>query len=118
MPADDEQPRERGRRLRAESTDQERKLWQHLRARRFNGFKFRGQHRIGPYFVDLCCIAQRLVIEIDGSQHAEPAEETKDAARTAYLNQQGYRVIRFWNEQINREMNEVLETIYLALADC
>ena len=117
MSADDELARERGRRLRAESTEQERKLWQHLRARRFSGVKFRCQHRIGPYFVDLGCVAHHLVIEIDGSQHAEPAEETKDAARTAYLNQQGYRVIRFWNEQINREMDEVLETIYFALAD-
>ena len=73
MSADDQPPRERGRRLRAESTDQERKLWQQLRARRFSGFKFRRQHRIGPYFVDLGCVAHRLVIEIDGGQHAEPA---------------------------------------------
>ncbi|MBV8771164.1 MAG: DUF559 domain-containing protein [Deltaproteobacteria bacterium] len=105
----------RGRRSRADPCQvAERK---HLRARRFSGFKFRRQHRIGPYFVDLGCVAQRLIIEIGGSQHAEPAEETKDAARTAYLNQRGYRVIRFWNEQIKCEMDDVLETIYLALDD-
>jgi very-short-patch-repair endonuclease len=117
MSSDEENPRDRGRRLRAESTDAERKLWKYLRAKRFAGFKFRRQHRLGPYFVDLCCVSHRLVIELDGSQHAEPAAETKDAVRTAYLNQQGYRVIRFWNEQVNREIDDVLEAVYAALMD-
>ncbi len=113
MNSDDETPRDRGRRLRAESTDEERKLWKHLRAKRFAGFKFRRQHRIGPYFADLCCIKRRLIIELDGSQHVE--QEPKDAARTAYLSAQGYRVIRFWNEQVHTEMDDVLEAIYAAL---
>ncbi|MBV8451157.1 MAG: DUF559 domain-containing protein [Deltaproteobacteria bacterium] len=69
----------------------------------------------GPYFADFCCIARRLIIEIDGSQHAEHEEEQRDSARTAYLNQQGYRVIRFWNGQINTEMGDVLEAIYVVL---
>jgi very-short-patch-repair endonuclease len=117
MNSEDERPRDRGRRLRAELTDEERKLWVHLRAKRIGGFKFRRQHRIGPYFADFCCIAQHLIIELDGSQHAEPEEEHKDGLRTAYLNQQGYRVIRFWNNQVNTELEGVLQTIYKALTD-
>src|SRR5271170_6258402 len=85
MNPEDETPRDRGRRLRAESTDEERKLWKHLGSKRLGGFKFRRQHRIGPYFTDFCCLTQRLIIELDGSQHAEREEERKDALRTAYL---------------------------------
>jgi very-short-patch-repair endonuclease len=117
MNADDESPRDRGRRLRAESTSEERRSWRYLRAKRFAGFKFRRQHRIGSYYADFCCIERRLIIELDGSQHAEPEVETRDADRTAYLREQGYRVIRFWNEQVKRETNEVLEAIYAALRD-
>jgi len=112
-----ETARDRGRRLRAESTDEERKLWAHLRAQRCGGFKFRRQHRIGPYFADFCCVAQHLIIELDGSQHAAPEEERNDGLRTAYLNQQGYRVLRFWNEQVNAELAGVLQAIYAALTD-
>ena len=74
MISDGETPRDRGRRLRAESTDEERKLWRHLRAKRFAGFKFCRQHRLGAYFADFCCIEQHLIIELDGSQHAEQQE--------------------------------------------
>src|SRR5713101_6967395 len=93
------------------------KFWKQLRAKRFDGFKFRRQHRIGPYFADLCCVEWHLIIELDGSQHAEPEKEQKDAARTVYLSKQGYRVVRLWNEQVNRELEDVLETIYQALTD-
>jgi len=112
-----ESSRDRGRRLRANSTDEERKLWRHLRAKRFDGFKFRRNHPLGPYFADFCCIKQRLIVELDGSQHGEPEEERKDAARTRYLSEQAYRVIRFLNEQVNRELDEVLEAIYAALTE-
>ena len=115
MNCEDENLRDRGRRLRAQSTPQEAELWQHLRAKRFGGFKFRRPHRIGPYFADLCCIERRLLIELDGGQHAEQQEQ--DAARTAYLTAQGYRVIRFWNEQVNRALDDVLEAIYAGLTD-
>jgi len=90
-------------------------LWKHLRAKRFDGFKFRRQHRVGPYFADLCCVERHLIVKLDGGQHAEQKEQ--DAARTAYLTAQGYLVIRFWNEQVNREMDDVLEAIYAAFAD-
>ena len=89
----------------------ERKLWAHLSAKRCGGFKFRRQHRIGPYFANFCCVAQHLIIELDGSQHAEPEEERKDGLRTAHLNQQGYRVLRFWNEQVNTELEGVLQAV-------
>jgi very-short-patch-repair endonuclease len=115
--SDGKTSRDRGRRLRAESTEEERRLWRYLRAKRFGGFKFRRQHRIGPYFADLCCIERRLIVEIDGGHHAEREEERRDAARTGYLREQGYQVVRFWNEQVNRETNEVLDAIYAALTD-
>ena len=117
MSSADETARNRSRRLRAESTDEERKLWAQLRAKRLGGLKFRRQHRIGPYFADFCCVARHLIIELDGSQHTEPREERKDELRTAYLHQQGYRVLRFWNEQVNSEMEDVLQAINAALTD-
>ena len=113
MSSADETARNRSRRLRAESTDEERKLWAQLRAKRLGGLKFRRQHRIGPYFADFCCVARHLIIELDGSQHAAPEEERKDESRTAYLN----GVLRFWNEQVNSEMEDVLQAINAALTD-
>ena len=71
MNSDDENPRDRGRRLRAHSTKEETELWKRLRAKRFAGFKFRRQHRVGPYFTDLCCVKRQLIVELDGGQHAE-----------------------------------------------
>ena len=91
-------------------------MWAHLRAQRY-GFKLRRPHRIGPYFADFCCVAQHPIIELDGSQHTAPQEERKDGLRTAYLNQQGYRVLRFWNEQLNTELAGMLQAIYAALTD-
>ncbi len=76
----------------------------HLRAKRFAGFRFRRQHPIGPYFADFCCVPRRLIIEVDGSQHGQPQHKRKDALRTAYLRERGYRVIRFSNEQVNIEL--------------
>ncbi|HEY2106638.1 MAG TPA: endonuclease domain-containing protein [Candidatus Binataceae bacterium] len=117
MNLEEETPRERARRLRTESTAEELRLWTQLRGKRFAGFKFRRQHRIGPYFADFCCIARHLVIELDGSQHAEEEKERTDSLRTAYLEEQGYRVMRFWNNQINTELEGVLQAIYAALTD-
>jgi very-short-patch-repair endonuclease len=92
-------------------------LWAQLRAKRFARFKFRRQHPIGPYFTDFCCTKERLVIELDGSQHSEEERERKDASRRAYLAKQGYRVIRFWNNQVKAELEGVLEAIHAALTD-
>jgi very-short-patch-repair endonuclease len=115
MSSEDENTRDRARRLRAESTDGERKLWNRLRAKRLAGFAFRRQHPIGPYFADFCCVAQRLIVELDGSQHADEEKALTDKSRTAYLEAKGYRVLRFWNSQIHSEIENVLETIYSAL---
>src|ERR1700675_953889 len=109
MSSADETARDRGRPLRAELTSEERKLWAQLRAKRLGGFKFRRQHRIGPYFADFCCVARHLIIELDGSRHAAPQEERKDELRTAYLN----GVLRFWNEQVNTELEGVLAKLFM-----
>ncbi len=91
--------KERSRRLRHEMTEAERKLWSVLSRRQMNDLKFRRQVPFGPYIADFVSHEAKLVIELDGGQHAESAS---DVARTAFLNREGYRVLRFWN-------NEVLE---------
>ena len=115
MSSDDEPLRDQGRRLRAECADEERKLWAHLRARRFAGFKFSRQHHIGLYFADFCCVTRHRIIELDSNQHAEPEQECTDLLRTAGLTEQGYRAMRFWNAEVNTEIEDVLEAIYAAL---
>ena len=88
-------------------------MWAHLSAQRCGGCKFRRQQRIGPYFADFCCGAQHLMIKLDGSHHAKPEEQSKDRLRTAHLNHQGYRVLRFWNEQLNTELEGVLAKLFM-----
>ena len=95
--------------LRRAMPEAEARLWQQLRDRRLLGHKFRRQHSIGPYIADFVCVPARLVIELDGSQHAL-AEEV-DARRTAFLNAQGWRVIRFWNARVMTDMENVLREI-------
>jgi very-short-patch-repair endonuclease len=97
--------------LRANMTDAERKLWHQIRDRRLAGAKFRKQVTIHPFVVDFLCIEKRLVVEIDGSQHTSES----DAARTAFLQSRGYRVIRFWNNDVLNNLPAVLEAIRIAL---
>ncbi|WP_319523815.1 endonuclease domain-containing protein [uncultured Desulfosarcina sp.] len=97
------------RRLRKNQTDAEQCLWQQLRGRSLVGLKFRRQHPVGPYICDFVCVDQKLIIEIDGGQHATNRE--KDAVRTAYLQSQGFRVIRFWNHEVLAATEAVLERI-------
>lgn len=101
--------------LRLESTPAERKLWAVLRGNKINGVKFRRQHAIGNYIVDFVSIKHKLIIELDGSQHLELAEY--DEERTNHLESQGYRVIRFWNNQVENEMDGVIRAIEIALHD-
>jgi very-short-patch-repair endonuclease len=96
------------RKLRGAQTDAERKLWFALRDRRLGGLKFVRQEAIGPFIVDFACRERRLVVEVDGGQHAESA---KDAARDAYLARENYRVIRFWNNDVLTNRDGVLLTI-------
>jgi adenine-specific DNA-methyltransferase len=101
--------------LRASMTDAEKKLWRHLRAEQLDGHHFRKQVPIGPYITDFACLKAHLVIELDGGQHDEGA--AKDARRTRWLNAEGYRVIRFWNNDVLQNTEGVLELIKQALAE-
>ena len=99
----------RARRLRRASTDAEKLLWQNLRARQLGGAKFRRQTPIGPYIVDFVSFEHKLVVEIDGGQHNASAERQHDTKRTAWLESQGFRVLRFWNNQVLTNLEGVLE---------
>jgi len=92
-------------------TDVERKLWFALRDRRLHGFKFRRQATIGPFVVDFLCVEAALIVELDGGQH----NEETDVRRTAFLEERGYRVVRFWNNEVNDSFDGVLREIAAAL---
>ena len=100
--------------LRKEMTEAEKALWQLLR-RNSLGVKFRKQHPVGHYIVDFACLAPRLIIELDGGQHATEEAVEKDKARTAFLKAQGYRVLRFWNHEMLEQPEAVLEKIDAAI---
>jgi len=102
----------RARQLRLNQTDAERRLWAALRDRRLVGYKFRRQRPIGPFIVDFVCIEHKLVIEADGGQHAD---NEADESRTAWLQGRGWRVLRFWNNEILANTRGVIETIVAAL---
>jgi very-short-patch-repair endonuclease len=114
--------RERGRRisklrgrakeLRSAQTDAEHRLWQLLRAHRFSGYKFRRQVPIDFYIADFLCFAERLIIELDGGQHAE---NPRDEKRDAYLRAQGFRILRIWNNDLFTNEEGVAEVILSAL---
>src|SRR4249919_1820184 len=103
------------RRLRREQTDAEARMWRCLRDRRLAGLKFRRQHRIGIYIVDFVCVEMRLVVELDGGQHLERAGD--DERRTLFLQQRGFRVMRFWNDDALLRTDLVLEMIWAAARD-
>src|SRR3990172_12937668 len=103
----------RARALRKELTPAERKLWAHLRGDKLNEVNFRRQHAIGKYIVDFCSVKEKLVIELDGSEHIEQAEY--DAERSRFLESRGYKVIRFWNNQIMNDINGVIRALILAM---
>jgi len=105
------------RNLRKTQTDAEQILWSKLRSRGLSGFKFRRQHPIDNYILDFYCNEAQLGIEIDGGQHAEKENIKMDAQRTAFLNQKGIRVIRFWNNDVLENTNEVLEEIYAIIKE-
>jgi very-short-patch-repair endonuclease len=104
----------RARQLRLDATDAERRLWYRLRSRQIEGAKFVRQERIGPYVVDFVCREQRLIIEVDGGQHAT---DPRDAIRDAWFSDRGYRVLRFWNNDVLANTEGVLEAIAAALFD-
>jgi very-short-patch-repair endonuclease len=97
------------KKLRYESTEAEKLVWRYLRARRLDGLKFRRQHPIGEYIADFVCLENRIIIEIDGGQHAN--ERNKDREREAWLKNQGFKVLRFWNNEVLENLEGVLEVI-------
>ena len=106
---------QRARALRHQATDAEQYLWRHLRASQLQGHKFRRQHPVGPYFADFACIASRLIVELDGGQHASGDGMARDAARSRFLQSQGWQVLRFWNHQVLTELPGVLQVIVQTL---
>jgi very-short-patch-repair endonuclease len=102
------------RRLRVDATDAERRLWYRLRSRQIQGAKFVRQERIGPHVVDFVCREQRLIVEVDGGQHAT---DPRDAVRESWLCDRGYRVLRFWNNDALSNTQGVLEAIAAALSE-
>ena len=97
--------------LRRNSTVAERRLWRHLRSRTLSGLKFVRQEPIGPYIVDFVCRERRLIVEVDGSQHAT---DMRDAIRDQWLVDHRYRVLRFWNIEVMENIEGVWETILSA----
>jgi very-short-patch-repair endonuclease len=106
---------ERARGLRKNMTDAERKLWRYLRQRQLDGHKFRRQVRIGPYIADFVCLDLQIVIEVDGGQHADA--RAYDSRRDEYMLGQGFRVLRFWNNEVLSNMDGVWETIASEIKD-
>ena len=105
----------RSRQLRFQSPDAERKLWDSLRRKQINGLRFRRQFPLGPYFADFVCLPARLVVEVDGSQHA-PSLQT-EVERAKFLESQGYRVLRFWNNEVLTNLDGVHSAILQNLRD-
>ncbi len=97
--------------LRKNLTESEKKLWQHLRSRNFFNLKFRRQVPIGKYIVDFACMEMKLVIELDGGQHNFESNLEKDVIRDKYLFDNGFKALRFWNIDIFKNFDSVLETI-------
>ena len=111
-----ERVRVRARQLRRSATEAERALWQRLRDRQLAGYKFRRQHPIGGYFADFACVEAKLVIELDGGQHFEPAAMAVDARRTAELSAHGFHVLRFNDREVLAERDAVVTGILNWLA--
>jgi very-short-patch-repair endonuclease len=103
--------RDRARSLLRSSTPAEHKLWMRLRNRQLHNFKFRRQQPIGQYIVDFFFLERRLVVELEGGWHAEDVKQIEDEHRTAYLQSQGYTVLRFWNNEITEDIRNVLQRI-------
>lgn len=103
------------KKLRANTTPHERILWRALKDLQIEGSHFRRQAPIGPYIVDFFCAAKRLIIELDGGHHNEDDTAARDRDRQRWLENEGYRVVRFWNFEIATDLTAVLERIYIEL---
>ena len=101
------------RSLRKNVSDAENRIWYFLRGKRLNGYRFIREHPIGPYVVDFVCRRGKVVVELDGGQHADVIEY--DNKRTEFLKERGYQVLRFWNNEVFENIEGVLEAIWVAL---
>jgi very-short-patch-repair endonuclease len=106
------------RKLRKDLTSWERKLWQILRNRGFKKAKFRRQFKIGPYVVDFCCLDAKLVIELDGGHHSEDKHRQIDLVRQKYLENLGFTVLRFWNNDIDSILKELCCELNIVYNQC
>ena len=113
MPFEPTLSRDTARRLRVNQTDAERKLCSRLRRHQMKGFQFRRQYPIGPFFADFVCLETKLIIELDGSQHAD--QTVRDGSRSEFLRDAGYTVLRFWNYEVSGEIDHVVQRIANAL---
>ncbi|MCD4655651.1 endonuclease domain-containing protein [bacterium] len=107
------QPTDKARFLRGRMTVVEKKLWISLRAKRFAGFKFRRQAPIGPFIVDFVCFEHKLIIELDGPYHTKTQEY--DQARTKWLETNGFKILRFWNDNIYEKLDYVMDKVMESL---
>ena len=103
----------RARAMRSEMTPAEIRLWHELRAHRLMGLGFRRQHTVGPFIVDFACAACRVIVELDGSQHADDAAVVKDQIRTQQREAQGWQVLRFWNHDVLEDFDNVCQHIWI-----
>jgi very-short-patch-repair endonuclease len=108
---------ERARTLRRNMSNAERKLWRALRAKQLDGARFRRQHPIGRYVADFVCLERRLIVEVDGGQHAEDDRIARDAARDRWLTAEGYRVLRVPTIDVYLNLAGVIDTIWGALQE-
>ena len=97
--------------LRQRQNDAEGRLWYFLRNRQINSCKFRRQHRMGSFIVDFVCLEEKLIIELDGGQHNEVSNKEKDTIRTNWLEKEGYKVLRFWDNDVLANIEGVVEVI-------
>jgi very-short-patch-repair endonuclease len=113
----DVEQREFARQLRNRMTAVERTLWRLLRADQLRGFRFRRQAAIGSYVVDFVCFSRKLIVELDGPQHAQESAQSHDAVRGKWLASQGFRTLRFWNHELDQNPQLVAEAILMALEE-
>lgn len=99
--------KQRSRKLRKNSTPQEIMLWSRLKNRGFKNLKFRRQHPLGKYIVDFICLEKKLIVELDGWQHKQEDQKRYDLKRTMYLRKQKFKIVRFWNNEVNNDLDSV-----------